>query len=148
MKQRIYQFKGCYDYELKNTFLEYFYFYLKLRFFNYVLLPAPSSEISDQKRGFNHAVEMYKILDLKMLNLISKTTDVKQADLSSKERENISQFLTIKNGELLTGKNVLIVDDVFTTGSTVKAMINLAKKYNPKRIKILVLCKTVFDQKI
>ena len=41
-----------------------------------------------------------------------------------------------------SGKKVLIVDDVFTTGSTVNAMIDLIKPKNPKKIKILVMSKT------
>ena len=48
----------------------------------------------------------------------------------------------------LSGKKILIVDDVFTTGSTVRAMIKLISKKTPKskaqlialNIKIVVFC--------
>ncbi|MCQ2792978.1 MAG: hypothetical protein MJ221_00960 [Bacilli bacterium] len=148
IKKLLFQFKGCYDYELRSVFLEYFYFYIKIRYFNYVIVPAPSSEKANKERGFNHVVEMCKILGLKIMCCIKKTADIKQSDLTQKERANISKHLDISGGEKLRNKNVLLVDDVYTTGSTIKAMINLVKNYQPKKIKILVLSKTVFDQKL
>jgi predicted amidophosphoribosyltransferase len=37
----------------------------------------------------------------------------------------------------------LIVDDVYTTGSSVKAAISLIKKYNPKEIRVLTVAKNI-----
>lgn len=142
LQELIYQFKGCYDYELRSIFLEYFAFYLKIKYFGYVLVPAPSHISHDEKRGFNHVVEIFKTLKLPILNIIKKNTEVKQSDLSAKEREQISKHLSIDNGEQVRNKKVLLVDDVFTTGSTMKAMINLVRKYHPKKIQVLVLSKT------
>ena len=39
-------------------------------------------------------------------------------------------------------RNILIVDDVFTSGSTVRSMVNLIKTKHPKRIEILIIAKT------
>ena len=41
----------------------------------------------------------------------------------------------------LTNKKILIVDDVMTTGSTVKHAIEIIKKKKPKIIKVLILAK-------
>ena len=48
---------------------------------------------------------------------------------------------TINLGAALAGcnKKVLIVDDVLTTGSSIKASIELLKKYKPKKMKGLVV---------
>jgi predicted amidophosphoribosyltransferase len=51
--------------------------------------------------------------------------------------------LIIENGEQIRDKKILIVDDVFTTGSTVKSMIRLLERYKPKKIQILLLSKTI-----
>ena len=143
IKEKLYQFKGCFDIELGKVFLEYYLMYLRIKYFGYILVPAPSYKTSDEERGFNHVVEIFSSLKMKMCRCIHKINDIKQSDLSAKERQNIGKNLIIKNGEELTNKKVLIVDDVFTTGSTIKAMINLTEKYKPKKIKILVLSKTL-----
>lgn len=139
MKNTVYQFKANYDYELRTTFLEYLKNDLKFYYRNYVIVPAPSAKEGNEKRGFNHVQSVFSILGLPMVPLIEKTANIEQKDLSVKERKNIKHILTIKDGNKLHGKNVLIVDDVITTGSTIKAMINLIKPYNPRKIKVLVL---------
>ena len=35
--------------------------------------------------------------------------------------------------------NILIIDDVLTTGETMRSCINLMRKLNPKRISFLVI---------
>ena len=141
IQEILYQFKGCKDYELKSVFLEYYQNYLNIKFDGYVVVPAPSFEESDNDRGFNHVAEMFSFLKGKKINCIHKIKKVKQADLTTKEREKIDEVLTIDNIDL-SKKKVLLVDDVFTTGSTIKAMIKLVKSKGAKKIKVLVMSKT------
>ena len=142
IQEVLYQFKGCKDYELWTTFIEYYMPYLNLKFKGYELIPAPSSKESDLERGFNHVDEIFKSLRLTSLKCIHKTKQVKQADLTTKQREKIGKYLTIDNVDL-TGKKILLVDDVYTTGSTIKAMINLVKEKGGKKIKVLLMSKTI-----
>lgn len=142
VKELLYQFKGCFDIELSHAFLPYFTEYLRLKYFGFSLIPAPSSKEGDVKRGFNHVIEMFSVLKLPMIRCIHKTKDVKQADLDSKQREEVGKILEIDNVDL-TNKKVLIVDDVYTTGSTIKSMIKLVESKNPKRIEVLVMSKTM-----
>lgn len=137
----LYRFKGCFDYELKDVFLEYFSIYFKLKFWNYVVVPAPSYVEHDARRGFNHVVEMFDIFKNKICRCIIKKDDVKQSDFSKKDRINIINHLASINLKFLFNKNVLIVDDVFTTGSTIRAMVSLIKTAKPKKIKVLVMSK-------
>uniref|UniRef100_A0A674KHR7 Hypoxanthine phosphoribosyltransferase n=3 Tax=Emydidae TaxID=8476 RepID=A0A674KHR7_9SAUR len=39
----------------------------------------------------------------------------------------------------LTGKNVLIVEDIIDTGKTMKTLLSLLKQYNPKMVKVVSL---------
>ena len=138
----IYQLKGCFDIEIADVFLSRYKDELNLIFHNYVMIPVPSYYKDDLKREFNHVVEIFKTLKLPMLKILRKTKGVKQANSTSKQRKDISKYLTIKNTDL-SGKKVLIVDDVYTTGSTMKAAIKLVEKLQPKTIKVLVISKTI-----
>ena len=142
IKKLIYQFKGCYDYELCDVFLHEFYSYLKLIYFNRVIIPIPSYKNDDELRGFNHVMEIFKRMGLTILDILEKTEKHKQAISTVDERHKVYKYLAIKEPIDLSKKNVLIVDDVYTTGSTMKSAINLVEKLNPKSIKVLVVAKT------
>ena len=142
IQKLVYTYKGCFDYELNETFLNLFVKEIKMRYKGYKVIPIPSYIEDDKKRGFNHVVETFKKLDLKMLPIIKKTAHHKQADCTGKQRSKIAKYLTIDEWIDLKKDKVLLVDDIYTTGSTMKAAINLVEKLNPKDIKILVLAKT------
>ena len=142
IKELIYKFKGCYDYELKDVFLTRYIQYLRIMYRGYVLIPAPSYYLDDERRGFNHVIEIFKGLNKEILPIISKVKPHKQSDHTSKGRMDITSVLKIDEKVSLKGKNVLLVDDIYTTGSTLFSCLQLIKKLHPKKIQILVVAKT------
>ena len=142
IKKLIYQYKGCYDYELNKAFISMFAKEIKFRYLNYVVIPVPSYKKEDEERGFNHVVEIYKNLGLTMLEILEKTEKHKQATSTVNSRHNAYKYLALNSRPDLRKKKVLLVDDVYTTGSTMKSAINLVEKLNPKRIEVLVIAKT------
>ena len=142
IKNLIYTYKGCFDYELNKVFLNPFFKEIKIRYKGYKIIPAPSYIKDDEYRGFNHVIEAFKNLGLEILPIIEKTAHHKQAENNSKKRKEIKKYLALKNEISLENQKILIVDDIYTTGATMKAMIKLAEKLKPKVIKVLVLAKT------
>ena len=142
IKKLIYQYKGCFDYELNETFINLYYKEIKARFYGYKVIPVPSYYEDDKRRGFNHVIEAFKKLDLEVLPIVEKTAHHKQADCTAKEREEIAKYLVLNNKPNLEKQRVLIVDDIYTTGATIKAVIKLIETLNPKEIKVLVIAKT------
>ena len=142
IKELVYKYKGCFDYELKDAFLNLYYKEIKIRYSGYKIIPIPSYIEDDKVRGFNHVVEMYKNLGLEPLPIIEKTAHFKQAEHKAKKRSEISKYLALKKQIDLSKSKVLIVDDIYTTGSTMRAAINLIEKLNPKQICVLVFAKT------
>ncbi len=146
IRSLLYQLKGTDDYELYPLFLSRFAFYLRRLFKDYVLVPAPSSSEDDLRRGFNHVEVIFGVLNLPFIKAVKKTSSIKQTERSKEERKLINDNLQLTNeSKQLGGKKILLVDDVLTTGSTLKALANLITPLYPKKIKILVLAKVVKD---
>ena len=141
MKDLIYKFKGCYDFELHSVFLETFKNELSILFRGYKMAPAPSFHEDDRKRGYNHIVEIFKSIKLEMVDIFEKTEKFKQADQRFRDRKKIKNYIKIKENAVIPDK-ILLVDDIYTTGSTMKSMISLLKERGIKDIKVLILCKT------
>ncbi len=113
-----------------------------MRFRGYKIIPIPSYVEDDKKRGFNHVLEAFKKVGLEVLPIIEKTAHQKQADQTAKKRKEICKYLAFRGKINLENTKVLIVDDIYTTGSTIRATINMVERLNPKDIKVLVLAKT------
>lgn len=137
-KGLIYKFKGCFDYELKDIFFLNQKGYIKFMYKDWDMVPAPSYHEKDEIRGFNHVVEMFSSIGLPIINALVKTKDVKQADLSSKERQRIGEYLKWIDGVDIHGKNILFVDDILTTGSTALSICQMLKQHGAKKVEILV----------
>ena len=142
IKNLVYLYKGCFDYELNEVFLNLFFKEIKLKYKGYKIIPIPSYIKDDEQRGFNHVVEAFISLGLESLQIITKTAHHKQADRGFAERHEINKYLVLNSNVSLEKQRVLIVDDIYTTGSTMRAVINLVEKLNPKEIRVLVLAKT------
>ena len=93
-------------------------------------------------------LDVYKRQPLQrpFLRLITKKVAFKQSDLNYALRQKVKDKLVINNGNKVKGKNILIVDDIKTTGATIMAMINLIKPYNPRKIAILTLAETSLSE--
>ena len=147
MKELIFKFKGCYDIELGEVFLNRYLWYLKMKYKGFYIVPLPSYPIDDERRGFNHVEEIYNRLKLPMLKVIKKTKESKQAKKKRKQRLKAIESFGVEDIDSVKDKKILIVDDVFTTGSSIRAAIKLVKMGKPKYIEVLVLAKNVLKPK-
>ena len=146
IKELIYKYKGCCDYELKDVFLYRYINYLRIIYRGYYVVPVPSYYVDDEKRGFNHVVEIFNSLKLKMLPIIRKIEAHKQSSMTYIKRFNVSKLFVIDNMDL-KDKKILLVDDIFTTGSTIMSCIDLLKLKGAKKIEVLVIAKTKKKEK-
>ena len=143
IKSLLYQLKACYDYELKDIFFTYYKEEIKLIYRDYLLVPIPSSKEDNMERGFNHVQAIFSFFDRKMYDFLYKKYNMKQSKLNKEERKNIVNVFAINDASYIRGKKVVIIDDVYTTGSSLHAAIKLLEKYHPKVIKALFLSKNV-----
>lgn len=107
-----------------------------------MIIPVPLHIKRLRERGFNQALEIARPI-AKKLQLPLETRDIlrvkatlAQATLSADERrKNIRQaFLVARD---LTGLSIAVVDDVVTTGNTIKEFCHELKKRGATRIDVL-----------
>lgn len=108
---------------------------------NSVLVPVPSEKSRLKYRGYSQteflANELGQIINvptvLKNLVKIKKTKP--QAGLSAQEREvNLQNAFKVLYPELLKNKKVFLIDDVYTTGSTMEECAKTLKNTGIKKI--------------
>jgi len=108
---------------------------------NSVLIPVPMEITKLKSRGYNQsqelANELSKTLKTPVLSehLIKIKKTEPQMELSAKERqENLKDAFTIKNSAKIAGKKVFLVDDVYTTGSTMEECANVLRTFGAKEV--------------
>ena len=113
-----------------------------------IILPVPISKKRYKQRGYNQSELIAKKIakELKIdyeKKCLYKIKDVtQQSKLSKNERKiNIKDVYICKHKEKIERKNVLIVDDIYTTGSTVNECSKVLKKLNINKIGILTIAK-------
>lgn len=150
LKKLIYQYKGCYDYELKDVFFFQFKKEIQKKYKGYTIVYPPSNTKDDQIRGFRHIEQMIECLHFKHLNLFYKNKSFKQSSQSFIHRKDIASVIEIKSQLLSIHSKYLIVDDIYTSGSTLKTIIHLLLSHHiPKEnIKALILSKTAENVEI
>lgn len=91
-----------------------------------LIIPIPLHKEKLKKRGYNQAFMLAKGVcdkvgvDMAEDVLVKTKRTREQKSLSKYERKkNLSNSFEIRNEEKIKGKNVLIIDDVFTTGQTI-----------------------------
>jgi len=110
-------------------------------FSEFILVPVPLSKKKLRWRGFNQAEEIGKELSKffripLIANCLIKTREtLPQVELSDEERkENIKNVFFCEKPELIQRKKILLLDDVYTTGSTMIECAGVLKRARAKEI--------------
>ncbi len=116
------------------------------------IIPVPISKKRYKERGYNQSALIAKGIQRDMAihlkyvdDCIFKVKDIiEQSKLNKEQRQdNIKNVYVLNNNKIseLQNKKLLLVDDVFTTGSTVNECCRILQKAKPERIGVLVLAK-------
>ncbi len=101
-----------------------------------VIIPVPLYKKRCRQRGFNQALELACVvskqldipIDYRVIQRIKNTKA--QSDLPAKQRpQNVKNAFSV-NAHIAAYQHIAIIDDVITTGSTVKAIVAEIKKIN------------------
>jgi ComF family protein len=111
---------------------------LKQRGFNQVFLMIQDWEKQLPENGYRIPFKIHK-------NILQKNKNTSaQTGLNKDQRiKNVKNSFHIENQSDISGKNVLLVDDVYTTGSTVNECARILKKGGASRVDVLTLARTI-----
>ncbi len=110
-----------------------------------VITFVPMDELSEYKRGYNQsqliAEALAKTLDNEVIGgLIKKNATENQQTLDFFERQkNLKNSFAVTDKLVFKNKNVLLVDDVLTTGATSNEVAKVLKKAGAKSVYLLTL---------
>lgn len=109
------------------------------------LVPVPLHWYKERVRGFNQAEELAKtfgkILHLPIAQSLSqkKKWTKNQAEISDSGRfNNLSGAFRVKKN---SPKSAIIIDDVFTTGSTVRELSKVLRAAGTDKIQVITLAR-------
>lgn len=113
-----------------------------------IIIPVPISKKRKQRRGYNQscliATEIAKFTNLKCQNrcLIKRRHTVEQSKLDKNQRRlNVQGVYEVINKEILFNKDVILLDDIYTTGNTVNECARILKQTGVKKIGVLTIAK-------
>lgn len=114
-----------------------------------IVIPVPISKNRMKERGFNQIEEILKELkiDYKTIDRIKDTEHMYSLLEEKRREENIKK--AFRNDEINADeKNILIVDDIVTTGSTIREVVKeIKRKSSPKEIYVFSLAMSKFFKK-
>ena len=113
-----------------------------------IIIPVPVYIKKKKQKGYNQteliAKEIARICNINCrTNILKKVKDTKkQSTLTKKQRYlNVKNAFEINCKEEIKNKNVILFDDIYTTGNTVKECSKCLKKAKVNEILILTLAK-------
>lgn len=132
-------FKEYSDVVLAPCFLTTFLPLIRLRFPGRLFIPLPSSPDRVKKRGFAHLDLMLSASHLPYQACLLKGNQEEQKWLSGSKR-NAPKAISVAPGSAsLAGKRVVLFDDVFTSGATLKSSYDAILSLHPKQVEGLIL---------
>lgn len=119
------------------------------------IIPIPISSKRMNERGYNQSeligneivknlLEKEKSLKIECITscLIKQKNIVEQSKLNKEQRQkNIQGVYKLKNKEKLVNKKILLIDDIYTTGSTVNECCKILEEANPRKIDVFTIAK-------
>lgn len=110
-------------------------------------IPVPVHPQKRRKRGFNQAEVLAGALSrctgipVRTGALVRKKVTAPQKELTPKERlKNLEQAFLADPDKLKGIRSVILVDDIYTTGSTIEACTRALKKTGVERVYFVSIC--------
>jgi ComF family protein len=114
-----------------------------------LIAPVPLHSKRLKQRGFNQALLLAKAFPRVPLGLeavVRVRHTVPQVELKPKERrDNVKGAFAVPDPAMVKAKNVLLLDDVYTTGATVRECAKVLLKAGARQVEVLTVARVKHD---
>jgi len=114
------------------------------------VIPVPLHKDEHRQRGYNQALELARVLgkclDIPVWHVLKKTRSVSMRPLKREERREAVRGLYMiyeERKDWIKDKQILLIDDVVTTGFTVSECSDVLIKSGAEQVNVLALARTV-----
>ena len=113
-----------------------------------IICYVPMTKASEKKRGYNQCRLMARNLsndiNVPISNCLKKIKDTREQKTLTKEERmiNVRGAFKVINSKDIKNKNIILIDDVMTTGATTEECRNILKKSGAKKIIVLTIAKS------
>jgi ComF family protein len=114
-----------------------------------LVVPVPLHPQRLKQRGFNQALLLAQAfpevhLERQLITRVRHTPP--QTGLNPKERrDNVKGAFAVPRPHLAQGKNVLLIDDVFTTGATVRECARVLRQAGAQQVDVLTVARVRYE---
>lgn len=105
------------------------------------IIPIPLSKERLQERGFNQAKALVEEAGFAAQELLGRIHTEKQSKKSRTERIHLPEVFYMIRPISLSGETVLLVDDIYTTGSTLRHAAKVLKHHGAQTVLALTLAR-------
>lgn len=115
---------------------------------DYVIVPVPTATARVRERSFDHCSLLARTLadnlGFKSMPCLRRVGQSRQVGARRSDRiKQLQKAFYISNPQKITGRNILLVDDVLTTGATIREATSVLRKAGAKRVDALVFAKRI-----
>lgn len=109
---------------------------------------VPMPKERQKKRGYNQSYELCKqfssLTKIPMFDMLERTNNInKQSTLNAEQRaQNIKGSFKAINKEIIKNREIILIDDVMTTGATANECALMLIKAGARNVSILTLART------
>lgn len=113
---------------------------------DYLIVPVPTATGRVRQRGFDHTALLAKNLSLELKtpygSVLRRLGQIRQLGARREDRlKQLSASFSVKNYRAASGRNILLIDDVVTTGGTIIAATQALRRAGAAHVDALLFAK-------
>lgn len=135
----LFKFRG--DYVVAEVFAQVLKQAVKKQSFDWaVIIPLSAERI--EERGFNQAEALARQAGVEGKDILRRVHTEKQSKKSRSERLSQKQLFQFQgNHAEIKGKTILLIDDIYTTGTTLRQAAKVLKQAGAKQVRALTVAR-------